>query len=76
MFMESIVLRYSTTQGTADSRIRTDDPLITSEELYQLSYVGKTAFRLYTVFANNSPLDTDFLQISCSIERVDLRFPD
>jgi hypothetical protein len=33
--------RYAGTLREADARIRTADPFITSEVLYQLSYVGE-----------------------------------
>ncbi len=35
--------------GKADARTRTGDPFITSEVLYQLSYVGANA-RVYVLF--------------------------
>jgi hypothetical protein len=35
--------QYSAREREADARIRTGDPFITSEVLYQLSYVGETA---------------------------------
>jgi hypothetical protein len=40
----------------ADARIRTGDPFITSEVLYQLSYVGEGADRSGRVVRSANPL--------------------
>jgi hypothetical protein len=39
-YRHPVLLHEATDAGRADARIRTADPFITSEVLYQLSYVG------------------------------------